>query len=74
MNTKELLDEVISLPVEERARLADSILRTLNAPEPEIEHQWVAVAQRRLQELRSGMVHPIAGDDVFTRVWKQLGR
>ncbi len=74
MNTKELLNEVISLPVEERARFADSILRTLNTPEPEIERQWAAVAQRRLQELRSGEVHPSSGQDVFDRVWKQLER
>ncbi len=72
MNTQELLNEAISLPVEERARLADSILRTLNAPEAEIDRQWTALAQRRLHALRSGKTHPISGDEVFERVWKRL--
>jgi len=36
MTTKELLDKVLSLPVDERARIADSILRSLTAPQPEI--------------------------------------
>ena len=73
MNTKELIDEVVSLPVEERVRVADSILRSLNPPESAIDQQWASVAQRRLCELRSGGVHPIPGDEVFARVWKQFG-
>ncbi len=74
MNTKELLDAAISLPVEERACLADSILRSLNAPDSEIDRQWTDIAQRRLHELRSGNVHPIPGSEVFDRAWKQLER
>jgi putative addiction module component (TIGR02574 family) len=69
---KELIEEVISLPVEERAIVADSILRSLNPPESGIDHKWAQVAQRRLAELRSGKVKPIAGEQVFARVWKRF--
>jgi hypothetical protein len=52
--------------------VADSILRSLNAPESDIDRKWVAVAQRRLAELRSGQVEPIPGEQVFARVWKRF--
>jgi putative addiction module component (TIGR02574 family) len=72
LTTKELIAEAVSLPVEERAMVADSILRSLNAPESDIDRKWVAVAQRRLAELRSGQVEPIPGEQVFARVWKRF--
>ena len=59
MNTKELIDEVVSLPVEERARVVGSLLRSLNQPESEIDKEWSTVAKRRLTELRSGLVEKI---------------
>jgi hypothetical protein len=59
---KEVIEEVISLPVEERAIVADAILRSLNLPESEIDREWAKVAQRRLAELRSGEVKPVQED------------
>ena len=72
MTTKELIAEAVSLPVEERAIVADSILRSLNAPESCIDRKWAAVAQRRLAELRSGQVKSIPGEQVFARIWKRF--
>jgi putative addiction module component (TIGR02574 family) len=69
---KELIEEVASLPVEERAIVADSILRSLNPPDPDIDSKWAKVAERRLAELRSGKVKPIPGDEVFARIWKRF--
>jgi len=56
---KEIIEEVASLPVDERAMVADSILRSLNAPDPEIDAKWAQVAQRRLAELRTGAVESV---------------
>ncbi|MCP4156630.1 MAG: addiction module protein [bacterium] len=72
MTTKELIAEAVSLPVEERAIVADSILRSLNSPESDIDTEWVAVAQRRLAELRSGQVKPVPGEQVFARIRKRF--
>jgi putative addiction module component (TIGR02574 family) len=69
---KELIEEVVSLPVEERAIVAESILRSLNPPESEIDREWAQVAERRLAELRSGAVQPVPGEQVFARVWKRF--
>ena len=72
MTTKELIEEVVSLPVEERAIIADSILRSLNPPESEIDRKWVQVAQRRLAELRANEVQPVPGEHVFAKVRKRF--
>lgn len=74
MTTKELIEEALSLPVEERALMADTLLRSLNAPEISMDAQWAEVAKRRLQELRSGAVEPIPGDEVFAKVLARFAK
>ena len=64
----EIIHEAESLPVEERTVVVDSLLRSLNPPDPEIDRKWAAVAKRRLEELRSGRVKPVPADDVFARI------
>lgn len=74
MKTKELIDEAVSLPVEERALVIDSLLRSLNQPESEIDRKWIAVAQRRLTEMRSGTVDAVPGEEVFEKIWKRFDK
>ena len=72
MNTKELIAEAISLPVEERALMVDSLLKSLNLPETDIDKRWASVAQRRLDDLRSGHVEAVAGEKVFEKIWRRM--
>jgi hypothetical protein len=65
---EEIIREAAELPIEERARVIDSLLRTLNRPAPEIDQQWVSVAKRRLAELRSGTARSVPVADVFARI------
>lgn len=74
MTTRKLIEEALSLPVEERALIADSLLRSLNVPNAAIDAKWAEVAKRRLQELRSGKVKPIPGDEVFSEVLGRLAK
>lgn len=68
MKAVDLIAEAMSLPVEERAMVIDSLLRSLNSPEVGIDKKWVSVARRRLMELRSGDVKAVFGDEVFKKV------
>jgi len=74
LSTKELIAAVTSLPVEERVLVVDSVLRTLNPPDEEMDRKWAAVAKRRLAELRSGAVKGVPGDEVFDRVRERLSK
>ena len=53
MNTKEFIDEAVSLPIEKRVLIVDSLLQSLNQPESEIDKKWNEIAQKRLTEVRS---------------------
>lgn len=72
MKIKDLIDEAESLPVEERAMVVDSLLRSLNPPESEIDKKWAMVARRRLEEIRSGAVTAVPGEQVFEKIWKRF--
>ena len=74
MKTKDLIAEAISLPVEERAMVVDSLLKSLNTPESEIDTKWAAVAKRRLGELRSGKVEAVPGEEVFKKIRNRLSK
>jgi len=68
MNTEKLISEAISLPVEERGAVLDSILKSLNPPEEDIDQKWLSVAKKRLAEIRSGSVETVSGADVFREI------
>ena len=71
---REIIKEAESLPVEDRVIVVDSLLRTLNPPDAQIDREWAAVARRRLAELRSGQVKPIPGDQVFAKLRERFQR
>lgn len=63
-----LAEQAMSLPTESRARLADRLVENLDADELRpIDRMWVAEAKRRRDEVRSGHVEPIPGDEALQR-------
>lgn len=72
MNIKMLIDQAVSLPVEQRAIMADLLLRSLNQQESEVEREWQSLAQRRLAEMRTGAVEAIPGEVVFNKIWNRF--
>jgi putative addiction module component (TIGR02574 family) len=74
MNTTDLINEAASLPIEERARLVDSLLQTLNPVDDSVAATWLATARRRLDDLDAGRVKAVPGDEVFDRVRRRLGQ
>ncbi len=54
--------------------LVDSILRSLNPPDSEIDKKWARLAQKRLEELKTGQVTPVPGEEVFKKIWERFSR
>jgi putative addiction module component (TIGR02574 family) len=72
LTTEELISEAMSLPVELRARLVDELLKSLNPSQADIDALWAAEAERRVNEIESGKVKPILGEQVFKELQKRL--
>lgn len=72
MLSKKLIEELISLPVEGRALIVDSILRSLNPAESDIYMKWIKVAKERLKELKSGKNKAVPRDEVFKKLCKEF--
>jgi putative addiction module component (TIGR02574 family) len=71
---RDIIEEAKRLTVDDRVTVVDSLLQTLNVPNPEIDKAWAEVAEARLAELRSGRVKPVPGDHVFARIADRFAR
>jgi putative addiction module component (TIGR02574 family) len=71
---RDIIEEAKRLTVDDRVTVVDSLLQTLNVPNPEIDKAWAEVAEARLAELRSGRVKPVPGDQVLARIADRLAQ
>ena len=65
MNAETIRREALSLPVQERAELAEQLLSSLDAlSETEIAQLWLQEAARRAEELDQGLAKRVSADEV----------
>lgn len=70
--TEDLINEAISLPIEKRALLVDKLLQSLNPTQGEIDKLWAEEAERRVEEIASGSVKTVPGEEVFRKIRERL--
>jgi len=66
----ELAAQALSLPSEDRAQLAERLGESLE--NDTIEQLWMVEAKKRRDEVRSGCVKPISGDEALEQVRKLI--
>jgi putative addiction module component (TIGR02574 family) len=66
--TEELAQKALLLPPEERIRLAEGLLATVQEVDAEAEAAWDAEIKRRLAEIDQGTAHLIPAVDVFSEI------
>ncbi len=72
-NAQRLLDEARQLPPDEREWLAECLLiKDQSASAAEIESAWGDEIKRRLDEIDSGTVQMIPGEEVMERMLNRL--
>jgi len=66
---EQLTEEILSLPNESRALLADKLVESLEFDtDSVIQAVWITKAKRRRDEVRDGAVQPIAGEEALAQV------
>ena len=70
----ELAERAKSLPAEQRARLAEQILSTLDPQDDSVEQAWDKEIRKRIEEIESGLETTIPGEQVFAEVRHALRR
>ena len=74
-SVEQLAEQAMALPGESRARLADLLVESLDAGAlTDIDRLWLSEAKRRRDEVRSGKVETIPGDEALRRVRDALRR
>lgn len=70
---EQLTEEILSLPSASRALLAEKLVESLEFDtDPTIQAAWMTEAKRRRDEIRSGFVQAIPGEDALAQVRRLL--
>ena len=67
-----LFEEILSLPLDLKTRLVDTLLDNLNPSRSETQSAWIEEITRRKQQIEEGTVQPIDGDKVFRDIIDEL--
>lgn len=75
MSVEDIAVEALTLPNEARALLADRLVESLDpAEDGYIHHLWAEEANRRLQELHTGKVAGISGEEAIDKIRQKYAR
>lgn len=75
LTLEQLTAEAMQLSIESRALLADRLVESLASAElDDIQRLWAVEAIRRRDEVRSGRVQSIPGEQVLDEVRRLVGR
>ena len=65
MSGKEILEQAMALKPEERFMIVESLLKSLDEPNLEIDAIWAEEAEKRLQAYQEGRLEGIPMEEIF---------
>lgn len=65
MNNVEILQEALQLNPQERYMVVESLLKSLDKPDTEIDEIWAGEAEKRLRDYTENRVKTIAFEKIF---------
>ncbi|MEQ9482352.1 addiction module protein [Coleofasciculus sp. F4-SAH-05] len=72
-SVQQVMKEALSLPSALRARLAEKLVESLEFDIDEtLQTRWVTEAKKRRDEIHSGLVQSIPGEEALTQVRRLL--
>lgn len=74
LTLEEIIEEARHWPPEKVGELVGRLTEDLHSSEPETGAAWKAEVDRRIEEIQSGKVQGIPGEEVSARIRKIIGR
>jgi len=74
MTLDQIIEETRHWPPEKVGELVGRLSEDLHTSDPEIEAAWQVEIARRVEEIQSGKVRGVPGEEVSARVRKIVGR
>lgn len=74
MPSDDLLAQVLGLPREQRARVAEEVLSSLEEPDEEVAKAWVQELKRRSADVAAGRIQTVEWDTARAEVTLELER
>lgn len=65
MSINEVLEQALELKANERSKLIDELLKSLDKPDEEIDEIWAEEADKRLEAYRKGELKTVPMEDIF---------
>lgn len=72
--SEQIAEQALALPVDERAKLADRLVESLDPANDGVFHRlWAAEAIKRRDDVRGGRVQTVPGDQALAQVREAFG-
>lgn len=70
--TKAVLDQALKLPATDRAALIETLISSLDKPDPLLDAEWLKEAEDRLAAYRAGEIAAVDAGEVFAALGKDV--
>ena len=75
LSIEQITQEVLSLPSNLRIQLLEELIESLESDIDETVHSaWIVEVKRRRDEIHSGIVEPIPGEEALAQIRQMLGQ
>jgi len=72
--TMDIMERAEMLPIDLKLELVDRLLDSIGSSQKEIDERWKVEIERRVEEVRSGKVRTIPGEQVFAEIEERFGK
>jgi putative addiction module component (TIGR02574 family) len=74
LTLEQIVEEARNWPPEKIGELVGRLTEDLHASDPATQARWKSEVDRRVQEIQSGKIQGIPGEEVSARIRKIIGR
>jgi putative addiction module component (TIGR02574 family) len=70
----DIMERAEILPIDLKLELVDRLLESISPSQKDIDELWKVEVERRVEDVRSGRVKTIPGEQVFAEIEERFGK